>query len=117
MALCSLYYFKPDRTEVRSWWNTYGKQGLPDEREAILLVQDTYPDLWGYPSDELPPRSIRTEHGPCGWYLAFIQEGSGVPVISARCYHVSNDRNITLTGMVNQSIMVLPQDFSPQRCG
>ncbi|MBN1193839.1 MAG: hypothetical protein JXA08_00590 [Methanomicrobiaceae archaeon] len=25
--LCSLYYFTPNRTGVRSWWNTSGKQG------------------------------------------------------------------------------------------
>ncbi|KQC05535.1 MAG: hypothetical protein APR53_07310 [Methanoculleus sp. SDB] len=29
-ALCSLYYFHPNRTEVRSWWNTSGKQGRID---------------------------------------------------------------------------------------
>ncbi|KQC04429.1 MAG: hypothetical protein APR53_10680 [Methanoculleus sp. SDB] len=26
-ALCSLYYFHPNRTEVRSWWNASGKGG------------------------------------------------------------------------------------------
>jgi len=116
-ALCSLYYFKPDRTEVRSWWNTCGKRGLLNERDAIQLLQDTYPELRAYPSDELPPRSIRTEHTTEGWHVAFIQEGSGLPILSARCYYVGCDRTTMLTGMVNESIMVLPQDFSPQRCG
>ena len=116
-GLCSLYSFAPDRTEVRSWWNTYGKQDLPDERDAVRIVQDACPEVKGYPSDELPPRSIRTEKTPDGWYVAFIQEGSGLPILSARCYHVGNDRNVTVTGTVNHSIMVLPQDFSPQRCG
>jgi hypothetical protein len=27
-ALCSLYYFHPNRTEIRSWWNTSLKQAL-----------------------------------------------------------------------------------------
>ena len=116
-ALCSLYYFRPNKTDMRSWWNTYGKLGLIDEREAIRIVQNTYPELGAYPSDELPPRSIMTEKAPGGWYVAFIQEGSGLPILSARCYYAGNDRTVRLTGMVNQSIMVLPQDFSAQRCG
>jgi hypothetical protein len=116
-ALCSLYYFKPNRIEVRSWWNTSGKQGLTDERDAIRILRNAIPDLRTYPSDALPPRSIRAEQAPDGWYIAFIQEGSGLPILSARCYFVSNDQTFRLTGMVNQSMMVLPQDFSPQRCG
>jgi hypothetical protein len=116
-ALCSLYYSKPNRTEVRSWWNTCGKQGLIDERDAIRILQNTYPDLFAYPSDGLPPKSIKTEQVPAGWYVAFIQEGSGLPILSARCYYIGNDKTTRLTGMVNQSIMVLPRDFSPQRCG
>jgi hypothetical protein len=116
-ALCSLYYFQPNRTEMRSWWNTYGKLNLTDEREAIRIVHNTSPELEAYPSDELPPRSIRTEKAPGGWYVAFIQEGSGLPILSARCYYVGNDREVRLTGIVNHSIRVLPQDFSAQRCG
>ena len=116
-ALCSLYYFKPDRTGVRSWWNSSGKQGFIDERDAIRILQDTYPELSAYPSDGLPPRSIKTEQAPDGWYVAFIQEGSGLPILSARCYYVGNNQTTRLTGMVNQSIMVLPGDFSPKRCG
>jgi hypothetical protein len=114
-ALCSLYYFNPDRTEVQSWWNTCGKGGLLNERNAIELLQNTYPELRAYPSDELPPRSIRTEQTPDGWYVAFIQEGSGLPILSARCYFVGNDQVTMVTGMVNESIMFLPQDFSPRQ--
>jgi hypothetical protein len=115
-ALCSLYYFKPDRAGVRSWWNSSGKQGFIDEQDAIRILQDTYPDLSAYPSDGLPPRSVKTEQAPDGWYVAFIQEGSGLPILSARCYYVGNNQTTRLTGMVNQSIMVLPEDFSPKRC-
>ena len=115
--LCSLYYFKPDRSEVRLWWETDGRTGRIDERDAIRMLQQMYPDLSSYPSDSMPPRSIRTEKADDGWYVAFIQEGSGLPILSARCYYVDNSGTIQLTGVVNQSIMVLPQDFSPRRCG
>ncbi len=116
-SLCSLHYFTPNRTEMRSWWESYGQHGLIDEKEAIGLVRERYPDLLTYPSDGLPPRSIKTEQTPGGWYIAFIQEGSGLPILSARCYFVSNNRTIRLTGTVNQSMLVLPRDFSAQRCG
>jgi len=116
-ALCSLYSFKPDRTKVRTWWDTRGKRGSIDAQDAIRILQETSPELAGYPSDGLPPRSIRTEQAPDGWYVAFIQEGSGLPILSARCYYVGNNQTIRLTGMVNQSIMVLPGDFSPEWCG
>jgi hypothetical protein len=116
-TLCSLYYFKPDRTEVQSWWDIYGRWGLPDERDAIRMIRNANPELGAYPSDGSPPRSIRTVHASEGWYVAFIQEGSGLPILSARCYYIGNNQTVILTGMVNRSIMVLPQDFSPLRCG
>lgn len=116
-ALCSLNYFRPDRAEMRAWWDTYGKYGRPDEGAAVRLVQQTNPELMAYPSGRLPPRSIRTAKAPDGWYVAFIQEGSGLPILSARCYYVGNDRNVRLSGVVNHSIMVLPKDFSAQACG
>jgi hypothetical protein len=102
---------------MRLWWDSYGKLGLIDEQDAIRILQNTYPDLFAYPSAGLPPRSIKTEQVPKGWYVAFIQEGSGLPILSARCYYIGNDKTSQLTGMVNESIMILPQDFSPQRCG
>ncbi|HNQ29670.1 MAG TPA: hypothetical protein PKM87_06080 [Methanolinea sp.] len=115
-ALCSLHYFHPDKDEVRSWWEAYGRWNYPEEREAIRLIKEAYPDLKGYPADTFPVKSIRTERAPEGWYVAFIQEGSGVPIISARCYCVGNDRNITLTGTANQSVMVMVPEFSPKTC-
>ncbi len=115
--LCSLYYFKPDRPGLQEWWNAYGKLGLIDEQDAIRIIRNAYPELEAYPSDGLPPRSIRTERAAGGWYIAFIQEGSGLPILSARCYFAGDNRTVLLTGMVHQSMMVLPQDFSPGRCG
>ncbi len=116
-SLCSLHYFKPDRSEVRMWWDRYGKRGLPDERDAIRIVQETWPDLRDYSPGHLTLKTIGTQKAPDGWYVAFIQEGSGVPIISARCYHVSNDRTVRQTGLLNHSIMVQRGDFSPVMCG
>jgi hypothetical protein len=116
-ALCSLHYFRPDRKEMRTWWDTYGKLGLPDERDAVRISQQTYPELRAYPSGDLPPKSIRTTRAPGGWYVAFIQEGSGLPILSARCYFVGDDRNVSLTGVASRGSTVLPQDLSPLMCG
>jgi len=116
-SLCSLHYFRPNRTEVRTWGDTYGKLGLPDERDAIRIVQETWPDLRDYSSGHLTLKTIGTQKAPDGWYVAFIQEGSGVPIISARCYHVANDRTVRQTGLLNHSIMVQRGNFSPVTCG
>jgi hypothetical protein len=116
-GLSSLYYFKPNRTEVREWWDIYGKQDLPDEKAAIRIIQDANPDLGAYPSDVFPTKAIITQKVPDGWYVAFIIEGSGVPIVSARCYYVGNDRKVRLTGNVSHSVMVMPQDFSAEKCG
>ena len=91
--------------------------GLPDERDAIRIVQETWPDLRDYSPGHLTLKTIGTQKAPDGWYVAFIQEGSGVPIISARCYHVSNDRTVRQTGLLNHSIMVQSGDFSPVTCG
>lgn len=116
-SLCSLHYFRPNRTEVRTWWDTYGKRGLPDERDAIRIVQETWPDLRDYSPGHLTLKTIGTQKAPDGWYVAFIQEGSGVPIISARCYHVADDRTVRQTGLFNRSVMVQTADFSPVTCG
>ncbi|MFA5348404.1 MAG: hypothetical protein WC294_09720 [Methanoregula sp.] len=115
-GLCSLNYFRPERAEVRTWWDTYGKRGLPDERDAVRIVQETWPDLRDYPS-ETRLKTLGTQKAPDGWYVAFIQEGSGLPIVSARCYHVGNDRAVRQSGLLNHSIMVQLGDFSPKACG
>ena len=116
-ALCSLHYFRPNRTEVRTWWDMYGKRGLPDERDAIRIVQETWVDLRNYSTGHLTLKTIGTQKAPDGWYVVFIQEGSGVPIISARCFHVSNDRTVRQTGLLNHSIIIQSGDFSPVTCG
>ncbi len=68
--------------------------GTLSESKAIEIIQNRFPELKEYPSDKLPPKSIKTEKAGDGWYVAFIQEGSGVPIIGARCYWIKNDNSI-----------------------
>jgi hypothetical protein len=70
-----------------------GKETI-DEVTAVQIIQNEYPEMNGYPSDRLPPKSIRTEKSDDGWYVAFVEEGSGRPIISAMCYFVDNTQNI-----------------------
>jgi len=62
--------------------------------KAIEIMQNRFPELKEYPSDKLPPKSIKVEKADDGWYVAFVQEGSGVQVIDARCYWVKNNNKI-----------------------
>lgn len=65
-----------------------------DEATAVRILKSEFPELKGHPSDQLPPKSIRTEQSDDGWYVAFVQEGSGRPIISAKCYFVDTTKNI-----------------------
>jgi hypothetical protein len=65
------------------------------ENDAIEILKNRFPELKTYPSDNLPPKSILTEKTDGGWYVAFILQGSGVPVIDARCFLMKNDNTIT----------------------
>ena len=65
-----------------------------DEATAVQIIKSQFPEMKGYPRDQLPPTSIRTEKSEDGWYVAFVQEGSGVPIIEARCFLVKNDKSI-----------------------
>jgi hypothetical protein len=64
-----------------------------DEATAVRIIKSEFPELKGYPSDQ-SLKSIQTEKSDDGWYVAFIQEGSGRPIISAKCYFVDNTKNI-----------------------
>ena len=68
------------------------------QASAIALVQEKLPELKDYPSDQLPPKSIKTEQTENGVYVAFVQEGSGRAFISARCFLVDSEKNITVSG-------------------
>jgi hypothetical protein len=66
--------------------------------EVISLLKTAYPEYKNYPNDNLPPQSIQTKQSSNGWYIAFVQEGSGRPILEAKCYFVSNDKSITFIG-------------------
>lgn len=66
--------------------------------EVISLLKAAYPSYKNYPNDNLPPQSIQTKQSSNGWYVAFVQEGSGRPILEAKCYFVSNDESITFIG-------------------
>ncbi|MCX6720330.1 MAG: hypothetical protein NTW11_00805 [Candidatus Staskawiczbacteria bacterium] len=67
------------------------KAGAISQVKAIEIVKNRFPELRDYPSDNLPPKSIKAEKADNGWYLAFVQEGSGVIVIDAQCYWVKDN--------------------------
>ena len=69
------------------------------ESKAIETIKNQFPELRNYPSNNLPPKSIKTEKSGDGWYVAFVQEGSGRPIISAKCYLIDNTEKITSTGV------------------
>jgi hypothetical protein len=66
--------------------------------EAISLLKTAYPEFENYPNDNLPPQSIQTKQASNGWYVAFVQEGSGRPILEAKCFQVKNDKTITFIG-------------------
>jgi hypothetical protein len=57
---------------------------------AIELVKTNFPELKDYPSTNFPLKAIAAEKDTSGWRISFILEGSGRPVLAARCFLVSN---------------------------
>jgi hypothetical protein len=68
------------------------------ESEAISLLKAAYPEFKNYPNDNLPPQSIQTKQASNGWYVAFVQEGSGRPILEAKCFLVKGDKTIIVIG-------------------
>lgn len=68
------------------------------QERAVQILKAYDSSLIDYPSDDLPPRSIAFEKAEDGWYVGFVQNGSGVEVIEARCFHVTNQEQIISTG-------------------
>ncbi|MFA6272060.1 MAG: hypothetical protein WC693_03030 [Patescibacteria group bacterium] len=83
---------------VGNWYFSKSEDSVIEaisETEAINTLKNRFPELKSYPSDNLPPKSILTEKTNNGWYIAFILQGSGVPVIDAQCFLMKNDKTIT----------------------
>jgi hypothetical protein len=85
------------------------------EVKAIEIMQNRFPELKDYPSDKLPPKSIKAEKADDGWYVAFVQEGSGVQIIDARCYWVKNDNSVMQKDYTPQDNTFIG-DFSAKEC-
>lgn len=97
-------------------WTVYGSYpGHMSEGEAIRFLKNRYPQYAGYPNTNLPPQSIRTEERENGWYVAFVQEGSGRPIIEAHCYFLENDKSIKDIGIFKPE--GIAHDFDLTTCG
>jgi len=86
-----------------------------DENESVQILKDNYPEFKNYPNDNFPPKAIYTENSAEGWYVAFVQEGSGRPIINATCFLVKNDGSLSKTGEYNPQI-IAPRKFSIKTC-
>lgn len=87
------------------------------ESRAMSVIQDQFPALKDYPSDDLAPRSIHTEQADNGWYIAFVQEGSGRPIIRVQCYFVDTTEEVTSTGVFSPEDSVHTiEDISLRNC-
>lgn len=80
------------------FYSLNNNQAALSESEAISTLKAVYPEFKNYPNDNLPPQSIQTKQASNGWYIAFIQEGSGRPILEAKCFLVTNEKNITIIG-------------------
>ena len=84
---------------VPIFYLTYSNKRSLSESEAISLLKVAYPEFKNYPNNNLPPQSIQTKQASNGWYVAFVQEGSGRPILEAECFLVTNDKAITNIGV------------------
>jgi hypothetical protein len=85
VAISILYFFNNSKIALK-------------ESEAISLLKEKYPEYKNYPNDHLPPQSIQTKQTSNGWYVAFVQEGSGRPILEAKCYFITDDKSIIFIG-------------------
>jgi hypothetical protein len=84
---------------VPVYYLTSSNKSSLSESEAISLLKAVYPEFKNYPNDNLPPQSIQTKQAVNGWYVAFVQEGSGRPILEAKCFLVTSDKTLTSLGV------------------
>ena len=107
-ALCYFFFYAPkagQKTEIT-------------EADAIKTIQNQYSEFQTYPSDSLPPKTIQTQQTTDGWYVAFVQEGSGKPIISANCFFVNNDKSVKTNGVYEPAVVpsTTSLKFSAETC-
>jgi hypothetical protein len=87
------------------------------KEEAIEAAIAVHPELASYQTTSLPPSNIEVEAAPDGWYLGFIQRGSGVPgVLSALCYKVNHAKEVTPTGQYSREKGAAVEDIVLSTC-
>ncbi|MEI6462292.1 MAG: hypothetical protein WCO33_01315 [bacterium] len=99
-----------------NWTNSLLKSSVT-EKQAIDSIVVSYPELKDFPSNGLPPRSIKSVKSGNNLYVAFIQEGSGRPILSAKCFLVDYNKNILSENAYNPSMAEdSTSEFSPITC-
>ena len=84
--------------------------------ESISLIKKLYPQLQDFPSDNLPPKVIYAEKSNTGWYVIFETQGSGIPIIEAKCFLVDNSKTVTLIGEYKPEIGEMKTNISFKTC-
>jgi len=99
-----------------NWTNGLLKSSV-SEKQAVDAIVVSYPELKDYPSNSLPPKSIKSIKSGNNLYVAFIQEGSGRPILKARCFLVDYNKNILSENTYNPSMEEdSTSEFSPITC-
>lgn len=112
IIFCAIFIYRYFKNGPKTFINI---QGSMSEVKAIETIKSKYPELKEYPTDKLAPKTIKTEKATDGWYIAFIQEGSGVPVISAECFWVKNDDSVIEIKYIPQD-KIINGEFSAKEC-
>ena len=96
--ICIIVFVVVMLVAVPIFYSVDNNKNCLTESEAISLLKTAYPEFKNYPNDNLPPQSIQTKQASNGWYVAFVQEGSGRPILEAKCFLVTDDKTITSIG-------------------
>lgn len=106
------FYNHPSNDEIDKL-----EKKIMNKVKAVVKIKEANPDLRGYPSLGLPPKSIKIEEDKNGLYLAFIKNGSGRPIIEARCFFARPDGTISESGKFTSSLADAGNlDFSAKEC-
>jgi hypothetical protein len=90
---------------------------LLTQTAAEDAVMTEFPSLAAYRTTTLPPSSITGKQAANGWYLAFIQRGSGVPgVLNAQCFFVTNEKAVTATGQYTRPGDAVTENVAVEDC-
>lgn len=85
--------------------------------EAVSYLEQKYPEVKGYSKSrsEVPWRYVDVEKSNDGWHVAFVQNGSGRPIVGAKCFLIKSDDTITEREFI-PSMDDMNMKFSAQKC-